>query len=952
MNNPIGLKKFILASLAASFFIAVIFPFVASADYRWVNSSTIEERRQTGQHSFEHERYYALAEGSPLSVYSNSVGGAVPFGAQFNTQPVEGYCRYHIQVGMEGTVNLVTNKRTSGSCDAQDKYTTITVKNAKEKVPIHAYLDKAGTIKSVHVDKNNTAFSSIRSTSIPDSIKSATEEVYYQSSPENAACPAILFKYKESGNWGFLRPKKHETTKDDKGSAVYREILGAAGLGDVYGGCEVSGSSGSNGGRGTTEKGLEELVYGDLNFWNEHNGNNYVPCSNKWVSFLDIWSSSVYCLGASFVGTADDAPFSSGEVDYPDGAENPSGDEVTTCAIDGIGWIICPVMNFLGNIADGSFNFLSGSFLETNSSIARADDGNPVYEAWKAMRNLANALFVIAFIIIVYSQMTGAGISNYGVKRMLPRLVMAAVLVNVSFFICQLAVDLSNVLGYSLKNFFEGLAANATGGVRPDISVDATGAGGVGFFGGLVAAVLISGSVYLFASALFPILLGAVVALVMILFILLARQALIILLIVVAPVAFVAFLLPNTQKLFTQWRKAFTAVMMVFPIIGVVFGVSMFASAVITAASNPVGTGVESSFWGQIIGAGIAVLPLFVVPGILKKSLDGVGNIGARINSIGGRLQGAANKKGAAAYGNSRLAQFKNYRAQNAARRRTLVQSGAYEGKWGKANPRNWANAANKKINQSNLSGRFGDRSVAKGAAIINKEQEELLNEEMATYEARPLTKLQDAKTNFDNAVASGDSLKASAAIRVLASMKTKGADEIKGLLEKHGDKMPTEVMSATRSMLAGNADPVLNAMSFLPGSYQELRDDPKTYRSLNAEKVAGMSAASIKHAMKIGGLDSQIVSSLLSPESRHSLTTEQREALGGDAFRAVAQAQVDSQSKPESGSLDLRTRADSAEQGGATPEATPSPAESAQPQTPTDTTPPPQSGPTFIPPA
>ncbi|MCZ6324111.1 hypothetical protein O5165_25825, partial [Escherichia coli] len=44
-----------------------------------------------------------------------------------------------------------------------------------------------------------------------------------------------------------------------------------------------------------------------------------------------------------------------------------------------------------------------------------------------------------------------AGLNNYSIKKMLPRLIVAAILVNLSYYICAIAVDISNILGHSLQ---------------------------------------------------------------------------------------------------------------------------------------------------------------------------------------------------------------------------------------------------------------------------------------------------------------------------------------------------------------------------------------------------------------------------------------------------------------------------------------------------------------------
>lgn len=313
----------------------------------------------------------------------------------------------------------------------------------------------------------------------------------------------------------------------------------------------------------------------------------------------------------------------------------------TSCAIDGIGWIICPVINFLAGIADASFNFISDAFLRTDVTLLNTS--GPTYAAWSVMRNLANIGFVIIFLLIIFSQLTSMGVSNYGVKKMLPRLIIAAVLVNVSFIICQLAVDLSNILGYSIDGAIAGIGNSIpiTGG---PVDQSATGIPVLSELAtGILAMTGAAVVLYALLSVYIPVVLAAVIALVMILFLLIARQALIVILIVLAPLAFLAFLLPNTEKLFIQWRKMFTALLLLFPIIALVFGISKLASTILSTSfsTDLGGDDATNSMWGQIIGAAILILPLFVVPVLLKKSLDGIPVLGQLAN----RWSGKANSR-------------------------------------------------------------------------------------------------------------------------------------------------------------------------------------------------------------------------------------------------------------------------------------------------------------------
>lgn len=76
----------------------------------------------------------------------------------------------------------------------------------------------------------------------------------------------------------------------------------------------------------------------------------------------------------------------------------------SSCAVQGIGWVVCPVITFIGELNDQAFNLLSKFFLETESSLIQDKD---TFKAWEAFRDIANVMFVIAFVAIVYAQMIG-----------------------------------------------------------------------------------------------------------------------------------------------------------------------------------------------------------------------------------------------------------------------------------------------------------------------------------------------------------------------------------------------------------------------------------------------------------------------------------------------------------------------------------------------------------------
>ena len=100
--------------------------------------------------------------------------------------------------------------------------------------------------------------------------------------------------------------------------------------------------------------------------------------------------------------------------------------------VGGVGWLVCPGTGLLANIIDGAYGVLDNLLLV---DPIPNDPTSPIHVVWDYIRNITNLIFVLFFLAIIFSQLTGVGINNYGIKRMLPRLVIAAILINLSYTI-------------------------------------------------------------------------------------------------------------------------------------------------------------------------------------------------------------------------------------------------------------------------------------------------------------------------------------------------------------------------------------------------------------------------------------------------------------------------------------------------------------------------------------
>ena len=308
-----------------------------------------------------------------------------------------------------------------------------------------------------------------------------------------------------------------------------------------------------------------------------------------------------------------------------------SSEAASSCTIEGLGWVICPVTLFLAGGMGTIFDLVAG-FLNVQPTVV-GDTTTDLYIAWNVMRSIANVAFIIVFLIIIYSQLTNAGVSNYGLKKLLPRLIIAAILVNLSFFITAIAVDLSNILGYGLQDIFDQIRKNtfAIDNNSWSTSTDAwtnitvavlSGGGIVG--GGIALSVATGASIMSAVYLLLPILVGVLLTILFVFLVLAARQAIIIILIVIAPLAFVAYLLPNTEKWFEKWRDLFMSMLIFFPAFALVFGGSQLASAIIIENAN--------SVFVIIFGLAVQVAPLVITPLLLKLSSGLLGRIAGLIN--------------------------------------------------------------------------------------------------------------------------------------------------------------------------------------------------------------------------------------------------------------------------------------------------------------------------------
>lgn len=328
-------------------------------------------------------------------------------------------------------------------------------------------------------------------------------------------------------------------------------------------------------------------------------------------------SACTYTPGTKKCLTADGRDVTKGDAQAADPSDTA---EEQTCSTGtglagALAWVLCP----LGQLIADATGFVERNLIVPFLTVSPLQTGNsPVYKLWESMRNIANILFIIAFFAVIFSQATSVGLSNYGIKRLLPRLALVAIGTNLSYFIVAFIIDAFNIFGVGISDLVLGAITGGGGGGGTGanagniFTLSTIGVLGVGLAAVITTAGTVLGWLFSLLALAFLIILVAVIVLVV-------RQMLIILLVIVSPLAFVAWLLPNTEKYFTKWRGMLIQLLMMYPLIVLLFAVGKIVQTLIVGYNFDLAAG-EGAAEGTAEGVKVfmgyfaAAVPLVFLP--------------------------------------------------------------------------------------------------------------------------------------------------------------------------------------------------------------------------------------------------------------------------------------------------------------------------------------------------
>ncbi len=275
---------------------------------------------------------------------------------------------------------------------------------------------------------------------------------------------------------------------------------------------------------------------------------------------------------------------------------------------DTLAWAGCGIFNGIANSTDFLFDKFIQPFLYTAPISTNAQDDS--FKIWSTFRVYGDIFLVIALLVIVFGESIGGGLVDaYTAKKALPRVLAAAILVNLSVYIVAFLVDITNVLGATIGNI---ITAPIDLSFKPDPSI-----GNTAFFGGIIGLIFSVGGIATVLTGIFTLkfafikaalwvaffaLLPIFFAILTLFLILIIRKGIILALILISPVAFALYCLPATEKYFRKWWDLLFKTLLIYPAIVVVYAVADVLSVTIMRANGATADSVKN---GSVFTSGL-----------------------------------------------------------------------------------------------------------------------------------------------------------------------------------------------------------------------------------------------------------------------------------------------------------------------------------------------------------
>ena len=124
-------------------------------------------------------------------------------------------------------------------------------------------------------------------------------------------------------------------------------------------------------------------------------------------------------------------------------------------ALGGVGYVVALILGWLAGIVNMVIGYLIGLMINLLVGVAQFSniiDVNTVKEGWKIVRDICNMFFVLILLAIAIG--TILKLENYSLKKMLPKLLIMAILINFSRMIFGVIIDFAQVIMLTFVSAF------------------------------------------------------------------------------------------------------------------------------------------------------------------------------------------------------------------------------------------------------------------------------------------------------------------------------------------------------------------------------------------------------------------------------------------------------------------------------------------------------------------
>ncbi len=277
-----------------------------------------------------------------------------------------------------------------------------------------------------------------------------------------------------------------------------------------------------------------------------------------------------------------------------------------------------------------------------------------VTQGWAILRDVCNMFFILILLVIAFA--TVLNIEGFSWKKLLPKMLLMAVLINFSKLICGVIIDFAQVVMLTFVNGFRDIGAGNLSdmlGINQLLNISKEGVDDLTALS--IAGTYVLGLGYVVVS---------ICVIVIILFVLVMRMVMLWILVTLSPLAYLLSALPNTSKYASKWWSQFTENVVSGPILAFFIWLSFASATADVKTISDIKLNVsdnEKSHQDKIVSAGLAdagtpngmlkfIISIGMLIGgvIITKDLGGsaakaVGS-GMKFNKWGGKKVGGAAK--------------------------------------------------------------------------------------------------------------------------------------------------------------------------------------------------------------------------------------------------------------------------------------------------------------------